>query len=222
MAEDLTGQKFGKITVLGRAPTHGHRAGFRYYTRCDCGEEKIRRTDTIKTYKRCRMCAYKANGDRTRGKARPELTKHGGVGTRLYRIWAGVKYRAKDTRPEHRRLAYRHVDMHEPWDDFAVFKDWAMANGYADDLTIDRIDNAKGYHPDNCRWATRAVQSQNRAMCKFTAESVIEVRKRYADGETLTELAREYETHTSAVYKIVNGKRWKNIEQPRHAEGLGG
>ena len=64
---------------------------------------------------------------------------------------------------EHRYYFDRGISICEDWkNDFLAFKEWSERNGYADNLTIDRIDNAKGYSPDNCRWTTTKQQSRNR------------------------------------------------------------
>ena len=88
---------------------------------------------------------------------------HGKCGTRLYNIFQGMKKRCYN---KHRKDFYeyggRGISICDEWlNDFQTFYDWSMSNGYDDNLTIDRIDNDKGYSPANCRWVDIKTQSNN-------------------------------------------------------------
>lgn len=96
--------------------------------------------------------------------------KHEDGKTRLYKTWGNMKQRCTNS-------AYRHyysgrgIGICEEWSNsYLAFRNWALLNGYADHLSIDRIDNDGNYEPSNCRWATRSQQIAN-------------TRKR-SDGET--------------------------------------
>lgn len=95
--------------------------------------------------------------------------KHGLRNTRLYRIWANIKTRCYNLKDPHfERWGKRGISMCDEWkNDFKSFYDWAISNGYSDDLTIDRIDNNGNYEPSNCRWITVAEQNKNKRNVKF-------------------------------------------------------
>ena len=84
--------------------------------------------------------------------------------TRLYRIWLNMNNRCCNERnPEYENYGGRGIVVCDEWKhNYPAFRDWALSNGYDDELTIDRINNDEGYRPDNCRWATLKQQANNR------------------------------------------------------------
>lgn len=86
---------------------------------------------------------------------------------RIYEIWRGMVRRTTD--PSSKNYNHYHNELHvtvcDEWMDFETFKEWALTHGYRDNLTIDRVNNHKGYRPNNCRWISRKAQAQNRSTC---------------------------------------------------------
>lgn len=101
---------------------------------------------------RCRPCFVK-----------PDLNKR--TDKRLYTIYTLILRRVDNhhsKKSEHDSKYYDGISLCESWlNSYNAFEDWALKNGYSDDLTIDRIDNTGDYSPDNCRWVTHATQMQN-------------------------------------------------------------
>lgn len=89
--------------------------------------------------------------------------RHNKCNTRLYSIWTSMKTRCYNSNHEaYARYGGRGIAVCDEWrNDFMSFYNWALSHGYNDTLTIDRIDNNKGYEPNNCRWTTRKQQSRN-------------------------------------------------------------
>jgi hypothetical protein len=91
------------------------------------------------------------------------MIKHGGRKTRLYNIWHMMRQRCWNPKAsKYKNYGGKGVTITPEWNDFVVFRDWAMANGYDDTKQIDRIRSAGNYEPGNCQWLLPAAHKKLR------------------------------------------------------------
>lgn len=86
----------------------------------------------------------------------------------LYGVWCSMKSRCENpNRQKFKDYGGRGISVCEKWHDSYEFVLWALLNGYRKGLQLDRINNDKGYSPENCRWVTPKENSRNRRNTKF-------------------------------------------------------
>lgn len=157
---NLIGMHFGEWTVIEKGVTKEGSHNPIWVCRCSCGTEKNVIQSTLLNGS-SKSCGCKAHI----GKKGVNQT-HGMSKTRLYKEWLSMRSRCR--RPIRKSRTYKNTSVCDAWEnDFVSFMNWAYKNGYADNLTIDRIDNSKGYSPDNCRWITIEEQQGNKTNTVF-------------------------------------------------------
>lgn len=163
---DLTGNRFGNLVVLGfyeyRYSKSGHKQCY-WKCKCDCGKEKIVSSRSLKTGN------VKSCGCLVRRRNLAYFTTHGMTNTRIYNIYAKMKQRCFNKNCEqYKYYGGRGITIFDEWQkDFQAFYDWAVANGYKDNLTIERKNVNGDYCPENCEWIPQSEQSKNRNTCHY-------------------------------------------------------
>ena len=152
MIQIKKGDVFGELTYLKEAPKKTQPSGQRpkrVFCKCSCG--------SIKDYLLAHIIRNRINCCGC-NKAAP-----GNLKTPLHNSWRGMVNRVRDKYGNRKHIYFdRGITMIEEWKNFNTFKKWAINNGYKEGLTIDRIDNDKGYSPDNCRWVSSRDNCNNR------------------------------------------------------------
>lgn len=152
---------FERLTVI---KAYSKRQGNRFFSlcRCICGTEKEINNNHLLNGS-CKSCGCL---HREISKKNQSNKIHGQSHTRLYRIWRDLVKRGIG-KANKKYYADKNITICKEWLSFPNFFEWSKNNGYNDNLTIDRINNDKGYYPENCRWTTPREQANNRSTNRF-------------------------------------------------------
>ena len=151
LRNDLTSQRFGFLKVLRRSPDKGggKKPVVKLECECKCGKNITVKSDSLLSGHTV-SCGCKK---KIHGKSNKE---------RLYQTWKNMRQRCNNpNRSDYKRYGGRGIKICDEWNDYNTFRDWALSNGYADNLSIDRIDVNGNYEPSNCRWVDDIIQANN-------------------------------------------------------------
>lgn len=203
---DISGNKYGRLTVIGFSYDQHN-----WKCICDCGNIKmIGSWDLTHGYVKSCGCLKKELLSK-------RLTTHNMSGTRLYNIWTGTKSRCYNQRYEaHKNYGTRGITVCDEWkNNFMSFYNWAINNGYRDDLTLDRINNNGDYEPSNCRWVTIGEQADNRR----NSRRITYGRKTQTLKQWSNELGLDYKLLYNRLYKLKWSVEKSFVTQPKKAKG---
>ena len=209
---DLTGKRFGRLIVIQRTDQYqsGHIA---WLCRCDCGNVAVVSGNRLK------QGVTKSCGCYKREKTAETHYTHGYRKTRLYRTYRNMLSRCYNKNVEnYKRYGMRGIKVCAEWQDPKAFFEWAVANGYRDDLSIDRIDVNGDYCPENCRWVTNAIQARNRRA--FRGKQLPVGVTRTPNGRYVAQIRADYKSKYLGTFDTVEeaSEVYKRAKEERDKE----
>ena len=211
---DLTGKRFGRWQVIEKSPEK-HDSSAYWLCKCDCGTIRSVNGQQLKSGRSKSCGCYRneilANTFRTHGKTK----------TRLYAVWASMRERCYcETCDAYQYYGAKRISICDEWMDFERFESWAFSSGYnpnaeSHQCTIDRIDNSKGYSPDNCRWVNSVTQSNNQTKNRMVTYN--------GKTKTVAEWGRENGWNYMVLYDRLFKYHWdveRAMTQPVKKRGI--
>jgi hypothetical protein len=197
----MIGAVFGRLTVEHALLSVKGRA--QWMCTCSCGMLHMASGDALKQGKITSCGCYRRSGDRWRTHG----CTSGRTKSRAFRIWSGMKQRCDNPRASgFHRYGAKGVSYDPAWREFSAF--YADMGDCPDGMSLDRIDNSKGYCKTNCRWATAVEQSTNRNTTHFFTQS----------GKTLSlsQWCRELNLQYARTYRrvVINGEPFPTAVEP--------
>lgn len=212
--KDITGQKFGMLTVIEQDRSFCSPKYTKWICKCDCGNVKsINRNSLIQG--RTKSCGCEQYKNKSGINA-----IHGMSKTRIYHEWVSMRRRCKPNANDSKNYFERGITVCDEWNaDFLSFYNWAMETGYDDSLTIDRINNNEGYFPQNCRWVSIEAQQSNKTNTVYINYNG----GQYCLRQLCAKLNFPYKTAHRRYKRMIKKQGSVNIEklfEPVHAEKI--
>ena len=154
---ELAGKRFGKLVVIKSLGLNKHKE-MKWLCKCDCGKESAVTSYCLRNGSTKSCGCLKNFKNMNKNVNKPHYKK-------IHNCYVNMETRCFNKKSKsYDRYGERGITICEEWNkNFSAFYDWCMENGFEENLTLDRIDNDKGYEPQNCRWTTNKVQSNNRS-----------------------------------------------------------
>lgn len=154
LIDDITGNKYGKLKVISLYDD-GKGRDAKFECLCDCGNKKVAYGKDLKTGK-TKSCGC------IKKEYIPKNKTHGMSKNRIYKIWAGIHQRCEnENNPKYPIYGGRGIKVCDDWKEFTPFMEWALNNGYIENLTIERKNVNGNYEPLNCIWVDLKQQANN-------------------------------------------------------------